>query len=471
VTLFERGTPGNTVAASPTRDFRFVVEPLLVDRLAIFPFRGVAALLNDLAAVPHGVRVALIAPGYLTDRPVFHPPSLLEDRTEVIARASDIPSFKIGEALPATLRRVLRQPRAEITTALALLALAEAVQAEGIVTESPVLIDARYPLYQHHRLRIIPLGEFGDVLESCAHGHGLFWSSTHAGRHYGADSYYQMLHPTGHKLAMWFGRVAGSLAPAEHHENVRSATLNRYPFILYSRDMVRFYELQLDHFARRGLYRRFGTTLGYYITNFYVHVWGMLEQLTVIAKDQRGLDIPDTDCGIHKTKTYWQKAGAELPTLRALVKSREIAPWIAAMADVRHAAAHRAMALPSSMVTHTGESQLSDDEVRARLREDDPDFYEMLAHDPETLRAFESVQIPLWRANQMKTVADNVVIIRGRSGTSVRGAVVSIDYDVSMLGRIIEAFCATLFPDVDPPGIATQHNESSSRRSSMRRPL
>jgi hypothetical protein len=455
VTLFERGTPGNTIAAFPTREFRFVIEPLLVDRLAMFPLRGVAALLNDLAAVPHGVRVTLIAPGYLTDRPVFQSPSLLEDRTEVIAPAPDIPPFKIGDAVPTTVRRALRQPRAEATTALALLALAEAVQADGIVTESGVLIDARYPLYQHHRVRVIPLAEFGDVLESCAHGHGIFWSATHASRHYGADNYYQMLHPTGHKLAMWFGRVADSLAPAEHHENVRSATLNRYPFILYSRDMVRFYELQLDYFAHRGLYRRFGTTLGYYITNFYVHVWGMLEQLTVIAKDQRGLDILDTDCGIHKTKTYWQKVGAELPTLRALVKSPEIAPWIAAMADVRHAAAHRAMALPSSMVTHTRESQLSDDEVRARLREEDPDFYEMVAHDPKTLRAFETIQIPLWRANRMKTVADNVVVIRGRSGTSIRGAVVSIDYDVSMVERIIEAFCTTLFPDGESPGMAS----------------
>ena len=53
------------------------------------------------------------------------------------------------------------------------------------------------------------------------------------------------------------------------------------------KQMVRFYELQLDHFTRRGLYRRFGSALGYYITNFYLHVWGLMEQLTVMAKYQR----------------------------------------------------------------------------------------------------------------------------------------------------------------------------------------
>lgn len=64
-------------------------------------------------------------------------------------------------------------------------------------------------------------------------------------------------------MARWFNRVSSSLTPPDHHENVRNATLNRYGFILYSRDMVRFYELQLDHFTRRGLYRRFGGMLAY----------------------------------------------------------------------------------------------------------------------------------------------------------------------------------------------------------------
>jgi len=184
----------------------------------------------------------------------------------------------------------------------------------------------------------------------------------------------------------------------------------------------------------------------------------MLDQLTIIAKDQRRIEIANTSCGIDKTKTYWKKVGPELPSLRTLIESEDVARWIAAMADIRHAAAHRAMALPSALVTHTEESQLSDDAVRARLREEDPEFYEMLSDEPETLRAFENVQIPLWRANRLKTLADNVVIVRGRHGTYIRGAVISIDYDLSMLERIIEAFYSTVFVDVEPPEIATPPN-------------
>ena len=82
----------------------------------------------------------------------------------------------------------------------------------------------------------------------------------------------------------------------------------------------------------------------------------------------------------------------------------------------------------------------------------------MLSDEPETLRAFENVQIPLWRANRLKTLADNVVIVRGRHGTYIRGAVISIDYDLSMLERIIEAFYSTVFVDVEPPEIATPPN-------------
>ena len=222
----------------------------------------------------HGVNITLVYPDYLAEHLNIERPSLLEDHVAVVPTAEGIPPIEVSQEVPGRWRKRLKQQRPEATTALALLALAEAVQADGVVTESALLVPARYPLYQHHRVRIVPPAEFGDVLECAAHGHGLFWSATEPSRGYSQDNYYQLLHPGGRKIAQWFQRVSSSLTPQGHHENVRSATLNRYAFILYSRDMVRFYELQLDYFTRRALYRRFGGMLGYYITNFYVHVWG-----------------------------------------------------------------------------------------------------------------------------------------------------------------------------------------------------
>jgi len=255
--LFEPGTPANTIATVPTRSFRFVIDPPLLSQLVMYPLRGIASLINDLASTPHGLTITLVYPDYLAERRNTQPPSLLEGHVCVAETDADIPPYRLSEEVP------LEKKSPNARAALALVALANAVQADGIVTDSEFLVGARHPLYQHHRVRLIPPAEFGDVLERCAHGHGIFWSATEPSRNYPQDVYYQLLHPKGRKMARWFNRVSSSLTPPDHHENVRNATLNRYGFILYSRDMVRFYELQLDHFTRRGLYRRFGGMLAY----------------------------------------------------------------------------------------------------------------------------------------------------------------------------------------------------------------
>jgi hypothetical protein len=321
-----RGTPANTVAAFPTRDFTFVVDPPLLDSLVVDPrYSGAATLIHDLRVLEHGVHITLVFPAYLADAPDREPPQLLEESVYPVP-TDTVPAFQLSKSVPGKVRHALESDDAEASRAVRLLALADAAHADGLVTEIAPLKEGRYPIYQHHRIRIIPLSEFGGVVEMCAHGHDVFWSSTEYTRGLGQDLYYHALHPKCRRLVEWFNRVSARLSPPEHHENVRSALLNRYPFVLYSRDMVRFYELQLDHFARRGLYRRFGGVLGYYITNFYLHLWGMLEQLTIMAKYQRDLTLEDAQCGIHKDKTFWKELGPKEPGLRKFVKSPPVAP-------------------------------------------------------------------------------------------------------------------------------------------------
>jgi len=138
------------------------------------------------------------------------------------------------------------------------------------------LVEARYPLLQHHRLRVIPLGECADWIEVCAHGHDVFWSATEYSRNLTVDIFYQWTHWKNRRLARWFSASGSRLTSLGVQEDMRNVILNRYPFLLYSRDMVRFYELQMDPFMRRGLQRRFSTPLGDYVSNFYLHLWGTL---------------------------------------------------------------------------------------------------------------------------------------------------------------------------------------------------
>jgi hypothetical protein len=440
---FKRGDREDTFANVPTRRFLFVIDAESLVKLVVQPYRGVSALIGELAAAPNGVSIQLMFPAYLDPASPQRVPGLIQDYVTTIAELPDTRRLPLSERLPSTVRDSLRADDSDGHKAMELLSLAGEVQADGIVTASKRLLEARYPLYQHHRARIIPVNEFGRLVEVCGHGHNFFWSSTGTLRHLDQDLYYQLTHPKARRLAEWYSTIVVSLEPHEHRENLRVALLNRYPFVLYSRDMVRFYELQMDYFARRDLPGRFGTTLGYYITNFYLHVWGLLEQLTIVAKYQRELRLEEANCGIHNDRRFWKTLGPIEPGLRSFVKGDPIAGWIAALADIRHAAAHRAMILPRTLMEETPTSQLTEDEVRVRLRAEDPEFYTKIP--PEFLATLEPMRINQWRLAQYRTVGENVIVVKGRSGTWIRGAAGSIDYDLEMLDAVIDAFLVALF--------------------------
>jgi hypothetical protein len=309
------------------------------------------------------------------------------------------------------------------------------------VTADEVFVERRYDLLQHHRIRIVPVAEFTDVIEVCAHGHSIFWAASNSERRLNSDVYYQLHHWKQKRLASWYWANQKNLE-VDLRDNVHSALINRYALIAYARDMVRFYELQLDHYQRRGLWRPFGTLLGYHMTNFYLYLWGMLEHLTLIANQARKLGLRERDCGIESPK-LWKALGKSDPELRAWVRGDLIRKWTTQMADARHAAAHRAMLLPNDIITETAESQKTDAEIAAILREEDPKFYALL---PEPMiKAFERQKIEHWRHWKRRTLATNVVVVKKESGAYIRFAVMSVDHDLMMLNAVIDAFLARLF--------------------------
>jgi hypothetical protein len=340
-----------------------------------------------------------------------------------------------------TARAALGGESTEAERRRSLLALADDAQTDGLVTADSVLIERRYDLLQHHRLRIVPISEFADAIEVVAHGHSIFWTAADSGRRITNDTYYQMHHWKQKRLARWYWTKGPSLE-SDLRDNVHSALINRYGLIAYTRDMVRFYELQLDHFHRRGLGRRFGTLLGYYLTDFYLYLWGMMEHLTTIANQVKQLGLRERRCGIDSAE-FWEAFGERDPALRAYIRSGPIRDWIGRMADVRHAAAHRAMLLPTDMMRETEESQKTNAEIAAILRVEEPNLYAVL---PETmLEIFEPMAIEHWRHGKRQTLATNVVMVTKESNSYFRFAVNSIDYDLGMLNAVIDAFLVKLF--------------------------
>jgi len=154
------------------------------------------------------------------------------------------------------------------------------------------------------------------------------------------------------------------------------------------------------------------------------------------------LGIDDRQCGI-RSRVFLEALAAKEPELCKFVKDGNVDKWIDVMADMRHAAAHRTMLLPTSLVEESDDSQKSDAEISAILRQEDPEFYEMTS--PEFDGSVDPLKIWHWRMERLKQLADNIVVVKKESGGYIRAAVASVDYDLSYLNSVIDAFLVKLF--------------------------
>jgi hypothetical protein len=366
----QRGTPANTFSTTPTRRFTFLFDPKYLSRLSEPHLAGIVPMVQALRNIDPPIVITFIRPVSLGEREdaSYSARSVFSD----IARDDDVPRITLSKDLSARHRRALSH--AVDDRAVRLLSLSEFIQADGIITDEPSLNEARYKLLEHHQARIIPINECADWFEVCAHGHGVFWSTTERRRTFTVDLFYQWAHPKGRRLAKWFSDWRARLEARGIDEDIRNLILNRYPFLLSSRDMVRFYELQMAHFTRRGLQRRFSVPLGYYLSNFYLHLWGTLDHLTVVANKTLVLGLEQRSCGIESIR-FWRAFGTKDRTVRAIMRAPKTIQWIDVMAHMRHAAAHRDMLLPTVLVKETDAYKKTDPEISAILETEDPDFY------------------------------------------------------------------------------------------------
>ena len=159
----------------------------------------------------------------------------------------------------------------------------------------------------------------------------IFWSVSNEERRLTLDVFYQWTHWKNARLAKWFNNVNHKIANQELRDCLRSALLNRYSFILYSRDMIIFYDLQKDFYSRRGLIQRYGMAIGYYVTNFYLLLWGMLDHVTIIAKFAKDLKVEERQCGI-KSDRFWKEFGPLEPGLTEFLTTEKISEWLSCMA-------------------------------------------------------------------------------------------------------------------------------------------
>lgn len=437
----EQGTPKNTLSTYPTREFRFILDSQFIKPFTQTSSLPVFALITELKHVAPSIKIQIYLQQHLCNQADLAQGKSLGLEVVEIPELTSEPSIE----LESSIKDILKQAGND-ENALTLLTISKRWQADGIISDNEFLIDKRYTILQHHRIRIIPLVEFADVVEIIAHGNSIFRSTTSTERRLNFDLYYQLTHWKAARYRKWCLLIIKKISETELVDNLRTALLNRYPYILYSRDMIRFYELQRDYYSRRGLYESFGLAIGYYVNTFYFLLWGMLDQLTVIAKYKTKLELDERDCGIRKQK-FWKIFRNYEPELSNFIKGDTIANWINVMADLRHHAAHKTIKIPTPLVSETEEAKKTDEEILEIIKNEHSEMYKVFSES--YMEQMESTMIANWRANKMKMLSPSMVFIKNKDGTGYfYSSVLSIDHELTMLNAIIDAFLVKLFNDI-----------------------
>ena len=334
----------------------------------------------------------------------------------VIETDERVPALKLSNDLKRRKRERIERGAEGDSRGLRLLALSDHLKSDGIVTELPSLVEVKWDLLAHHKFRVVHPHEIADMVEVFARGHSLFCAAQPVPMWHSPDLIYQMSHWKARRLFEWFGTFSRKVYDAELKELVRSALLNRYTFILYARDMVRFNDLQKDYHFRRGRHPKvFRTTLNYHLTAFYIHVWGMLDSLAGIANRQLGLGVHPFRCGITQNR-FLDALSQKRPGLARFIKGHR-SKWIDVLGDVRHPVAHSALRLQSDVVRSSEDSRKTDAEISDILRREDPETYAVLPRD--MLRALEWSSQDLVDSSSIRAVAEgDADVHEGERGAS-----------------------------------------------------
>lgn len=437
--LIREGLRNNVVHSITKRKFRILVDPACIGDLTSNSYYDILQLIIDLSLLQPPINFHLLTPA---------PLSIKNDLFEAVHFPSDSTRFTPSSMSEEDNRKRLLDKSEHAARLGKLCAMAIALKVDAVVTNEPDLIACQYDLYQYDLIKVLPLNEFSDFVEICAHGLGIFWSTSYSNA-LTQDVYYVLAHPKASKLGWWYHSFTPGILSTDVHEELRSLILNRYPFLLYGRDMVRFFQIQRD--SKHQSLEDFAAPLSYHVNAFYLLLWGMLDHLCLLANIVFKLGIKPHLCGI-RSSTFLNSIKANRPNFHKFISLTTVSEWIDLMADFRHAAAHKLIPMPTKLAAETEDFRKTDSEILEIIKTSNPQQFATLeeATSPEMRKVLEDLYVFTWRRGAVRHIADHVVLLRGKQGTYWRSPVISIDHDLNMLTGVVDGFLVALFNNIKP---------------------
>ncbi|MBI4241427.1 MAG: hypothetical protein HY613_06890, partial [Candidatus Rokubacteria bacterium] len=331
----------------PIRQLRVLIDPTIFAITQHDPGCGggvsswvlIKTLENYLGQTGEGLGLQFILPrGWLDDHTTdLYAVLLPTNRIAALATAEPAPEFFEG----------CTRPRAR------LIAIANQERVHLVLSEDPELL--RHCSSHLPDPPVLALGwaGFTDVIECFLLGHGVYFSFTDCAHGRWLDTYYQTTNRMNEWLLSVHRNVASSADP-DTKELLRSFAYNRYPFILLARGLLQFYRWQALWYKREGGDNLHAFVKTFHLNWLYLLMWGALDHLCLLLNRVHSYGFKERRCGLNKD--FRQEMKRRHSELAAFLETEDIARFLMVLSDLRHAAAHRIIPMPTSVLQETEES-------------------------------------------------------------------------------------------------------------------
>jgi hypothetical protein len=247
-------------------------------------------------------------------------------------------------------------------------------------------------------------------------------------------------------MNIWLTQVHSTTAVSlddDAKELLRSFAYNRYPFILLARGILQSYRWQALWYKRKGVSEPLHSFVKtFYLNWLYLLMWGALDHLSLILNRVHSYGFPERHCALNKS--FREKIKPDHPALASFLETEDIARFLMVLSDLRHAAAHRIIPMPTSVLQDTEESSVPDQQLRPEIEHELDEELPGIA--PALKESFVAFRIQQRRVQSMRRLAESVVLVRKGKGGYFYEPYISADHDLDCLNQITRAFCEVCFP-------------------------
>lgn len=311
-----------------------------------------------------------------------------------------------------------------------ILSMGEAINADLIVTENEEFKEFFNRTKRGAHILVEGYDRSKKSVEVFVRGHEVPWSFSNPMWNIPWTVFYTMSDEFGRKAneiyETKFRRVG---LDDQTVEIVRSLLLNRVANILYTRDKLLFYVQQRRYAKRMGWKRQgFEFEASYYLSHYYLLLWGGVDQLSRILNDALGLGVTRFSAISVVRDAFVDRIITVDEDLGSLYRDEEFLKWIEQLRRSRHHTAHQGSIILSPIVEKP-ETEPSDQELEKEAQATSTWAMMKRTLPQEMFKWYQSSLKESIRISKYKVLVDDAMVLQDGEQKFVFRPLANIEWD------------------------------------------